>query len=224
MKISELKTKALSSLEGNWGVAVGLTFIYFMLNTVLVSVVETTVSGAFGVWSDTKTMMVTAKLSNLAISMMLIPFYVGVYWFYLDMVRGKGPKIGDAFLTYNDFYSTLKLLGASIMQFVYTFLWSLLLVIPGVIKSIAYSQMFYLLRDHPEYSINEAITESRKRMNGLKTKYFLLILSFIGWSFLAMFTMGIGFLWLVPYFTATMATFYNENIADESTNLEAEAN
>jgi len=100
------------------------------------------------------------------------------------------------------------------VQGIFVFLWSLLLLIPGIIKGLAYSQTFYLLKDHPEYTVLEAITESRKRMVGYKWKYFLLHLSFIGWGILCLISLGIGLLWLVPYYNATMAAFYNEIIAD----------
>lgn len=71
-----------------------------------------------------------------------------------------------------------------------------------------------LLKDHPEYSVFEAITESRRRMKGYKGKYFLLNLSFIGWGILCLFTLGIGFLWLAPYIYTSNATFYQNLIAD----------
>jgi uncharacterized membrane protein len=68
------------------------------------------------------------------------------------------------------------------------------------------------LKDHPEYSITEAITESKKIMQGYKWKYFLLHLSFIGWGILSLFTLGIGLLWLIPYMNTSLASFYNQRI------------
>lgn len=85
---------------------------------------------------------------------------------------------------------------------------------PGIIKAIAYSQTFYLLKDHPEMGILEAITESRKRMDALKGKYFLMVLSFIGWAKLSAITLGIGYLFLFPYFYTTLCAFYL--ISDDS--------
>ncbi|HWJ79459.1 MAG TPA: DUF975 family protein, partial [Niallia sp.] len=79
----------------------------------------------------------------------------------------------------------------------------------------AYSQTLYLLKDNPDYGIFEAITESRRRMNGYKWKYFLLNLSFIGWGILGLFTLGIGYLWLIPYIYASNAAFYKNLIADK---------
>lgn len=73
---------------------------------------------------------------------------------------------------------------------------------------------YYVLNDHPEYSLNQAITESRHMMAGHKMEYFILCLSFIGWFILSVITLGIGFLWLTPYFYTTKAAFYEE-IAEE---------
>ena len=96
----------------------------------------------------------------------------------------------------------------------YLFLWTLLFIIPGIIKSFSYAMTYFIINDHPEYSINQAITESRRMMDGHKMEYFILCLSFIGWFILSCITLGIGFLWLIPYFYTTSAAFYEE-IAEE---------
>jgi uncharacterized membrane protein len=128
------------------------------------------------------------------------------------LTRKGIPNIPEVFSIYKEVKKSLKLIDASILQVIFIFLWSLLLIIPGFIKSISYSQMFFLLRDHLEYTVLEAISESKKRMKGLKWKYFLMNLSFIGWVILCMFTVGIGLLWLIPYIGPTAAAFNNELI------------
>ena len=87
----------------------------------------------------------------------------------------------------------------------YLFLWTLLFIIPGIIKSFSYAMTYFIINDHPEYSLNQAITESRRMMDGHKMEYFILCLSFIGWFILSCITLGIGFLWLIPYFYTTSA-------------------
>ncbi len=101
----------------------------------------------------------------------------------------------------------------AIAQIVLIILWSFLFVIPGIIKGISYSQAFYLLKDHPEYTIFEALAESRRRMHGYKWRYFMLNLSFIGWGIVVSFTLGIGSLWLSPYLFTTQGVFYDKYIA-----------
>ena len=95
-----------------------------------------------------------------------------------------------------------------IVTTLYIFLWSLLFIVPGIIKSISYALTGYILADNPELSANEAITRSRDLMRGNKLRLFLLCLSFFGWIVLSVFTLGIGLLWLCPYVNATMAAFY----------------
>lgn len=215
MNISELKSKALNSLKGNWGAAIGLTIVAFFINFFLVTGVEIYLSGGYSNWADPDYTSNGASMWSALISLMLIPFSIGIYWFFLSLIRGEKPGIANAFSLYGNLSEALKMIGASLVQGFFLFFWTLLLIVPGIIKSMSYSQLFYLFRDHPEYSILEAITESRRRMDGLKMKFFLLNLSFIGWGILALFTLGIGFVWLVPYMSATLATFYQELIADK---------
>jgi uncharacterized membrane protein len=92
----------------------------------------------------------------------------------------------------------------------YLFLWTLLFIIPGIIKAFAYSQTFYILADNPSLSFNEAIEASMKMMYGYKWKYVGLAFRFFGWSLLCIFTLGIGFIWVLPWAMATQAKFYED--------------
>ena len=87
-------------------------------------------------------------------------------------------------------------------------LWTLLLVIPGFVKACAYSQTMYILAEDPSIGPMAAIKQSQEMMKGHKMEYFKLCLSFIGWSILASFTLGILFIWLLPYANTTFANFY----------------
>ncbi|MDV7767035.1 DUF975 family protein [Peribacillus sp. CSMR9] len=215
MRISELKRKALHSLGGKWGVAVSLMLLLFLINFILPLIVEVIGSGGFSQWFMQEETPVWSNIFSTLLSIALIPVTISTTWFYLKLVREGNPDIPEVFAIYKDGKTSFKLIGASILQAILIFLWSLLLIIPGIIKSIAYSQVFFLLKDHPEYTVLEAITESKKRMKGLKWKYFLMHLSFIGWGILCMFTMTIGFLWLFPYIGTTLAAFYNELIVPQ---------
>jgi uncharacterized membrane protein len=215
MKISQLKRKALLALKGNWGMAVLLSFIVFLVNLVLPTSVEIILSGGISEWLLQEQTDPGASFVGTIISFALIPFSVAVYWFYLSVVRNENPRIEEVFSIYGNGRVSLKLIGTSILQGIFVILWTLLFIIPGIIKSISYSQTFFLLKDRPELSPLQAITESKKRMKGLKGKYFLLGLSFIGWGILSICTLGIGFLWLVPYASTTLAAFYNELIATQ---------
>lgn len=97
-----------------------------------------------------------------------------------------------------------------LLNFVFVFLWSLLLFIPGIIKSYSYSMAYYIKLDHPEYTPNQAITESRRMMNGHKFRLFCLDFSFFGWMFLGVLLCGVGIFWVQPYMEASRYEFYRD--------------
>jgi Predicted integral membrane protein len=98
----------------------------------------------------------------------------------------------------------------------FIFLWLLLFIIPGVVKILAYSQTYYILKDHPDYSATEAISASRRLMKGHKWNFFVFGISFIGWAFLATIPLFIGYLWFIPYISAAVAVYY-QNLTDQLT-------
>ena len=106
---------------------------------------------------------------------------------------------------YKDFQ---RIVFTSLLMYLYTFLWMLLLIVPGIIKGISYSQTLYVLKDNPELTTNAAIERSMAMMEGYKMKYFILQLSFIGWILLVILTCGILSLWITPYMSAANANFY----------------
>lgn len=101
------------------------------------------------------------------------------------------------------FFSAILLMG------LFTFLWCLLFIIPGIIAAYSYSQTIFIMLDHPEMSAMEAIAASKKMMRGRKAELFVLELSFLGWALLSTFTFGLLNIWLEPYMQVTWANFYN---------------
>ena len=116
--------------------------------------------------------------------------------------------------TYSDLFSYFRnwkiAAKTQFLQILYIFLWSLLFFIPGIVASYSYALVPYILAEFPEISAREAIKTSKKLMDGNKARLFCLDMSFIGWSILCVFTLGIGFLWLNPYISAAKADFYRE--------------
>jgi len=212
MQLGVVKRQARESLRGKWGIAVLLTFIVFIITLIVPVIVEIIMSGGLGTWLVQEEPPLLADIFHIVFSFAIIPFSMAIYWFFLDNYRGENPTISRVFTVYKDGKMSFKLIGTSVIVGIFTFLWSILLIIPGIIKGLAYSQFFFLLKDHPEYGMLEAIKESQKRMKGYKWKLFLLYLSFIGWGILCLFTLGIGFLWLFPYISASLAAFYQEYI------------
>ncbi len=128
--------------------------------------------------------------------------------YVLFIARTPGP------VNLNPFFKGLekwwKAIRAQIWFNLWTFLWSLLFIIPGIIKAIAYSQIFFILADHPKVGVLKAMKMSKLMTNGYKGDIFLLDLSFIGWALLSLLTCGIGFLWLAPYMYQTYANVYRD--------------
>ena len=97
---------------------------------------------------------------------------------------------------------------ASLLVNVFTFLWTLLFIIPGIVKSYSYSMTYYILADNPDMAPTDAINASRKMMDGNKWRLFCLDFSFIGWYLLSILTLGILAFWIAPYNMMARAEFY----------------
>ena len=138
--------------------------------------------------------------------LLLMPLSYSYNVAFLDDKRSASEfKIEQLFDGYKDF---LRIMGTMLLTEVYIVLWTLLLIVPGVIKAISYSQTQFILKDYPELSYNEAIERSMAMMEGHKMQYFFMALSFIGWILLAIISCGILSLWVNPYISATNAHFY----------------
>ena len=135
------------------------------------------------------------------------PLMFGLYKSFLIAKRtGKETSFDTAFDGFKNFSQTL-LIG--LMSAIFVMLWALLFIIPGIIKSYAYSMAYYIAVDHPEYDWKKCLDESQKMMNGNKWKLFCLDLSFIGWIIVGALCLGIGTLWVTPYQYAARTEFYN---------------
>lgn len=207
MEIGSIKKIARESLKGKWGFAIMAVIIGFGIYNFIPMFFEVLLSRGFTNWA---TESPTISFVSFTLSFLLFPITVGVYWVFLNIIRDEKTSIEDIFKLVVDLSLYLKTVGLFVLMTIYIVLWALLLIIPGIMKAIAYSQSYFILKDHPEYSIKETMIASKKMMNGYKWKYFLLQLSFIGWGILCLFTLGIGLLWLIPYMTASMAAFYQE--------------
>lgn len=146
-----------------------------------------------------------------------LPMMYGYSIVMLSVMRGGEMNIGGLFDGFNDFG---RVVGTKLLQAIYTFLWMLLLVIPGIIKSYSYAMTDFILKDEPLLANNAAIEKSMAMMDGNKMKLFLLDLSFIGWAILCLFTFGIGFLFLQPYVQSAHAAFYEDLKAQQGGNVE----
>lgn len=135
----------------------------------------------------------------------------GYATFNMNLVDGREAKVGDLFSKMHIGKGFLM----NLLMGLYVALWTLLLVIPGIIKAYSYAMTPYILAENPMLTVNEAITKSRKLMNGNKWRLFCLQLSFIGWDLLAAITLGIADLWINPYKECANAAFYRQICAEK---------
>ncbi len=181
MTRKELKKQAKASLSGNFGTVLGT----ILLAEIILSAAS---SMTFGI----------AMLFEGVLTFGLIGIQISVLRY------GKAP-FEQLFSGFSHFVSSFL---AGLLKALYTTLWTLLFIVPGIVKSYSYAMTFYILNDNPDMDANEAITESRKMMKGHKGELFLLDLSFIGWLILCICTFGLLSFYVIPYMEMTRAAFY----------------
>lgn len=189
MNRAELKSLAKAQIKGKIGI--------LFLITLLIGLISGAATAILG--------MIPVVGSLIAAVIVTPAFALSIYRVYLLVAEGTKPEVKDAFSGFDDFWSAFKL---TFLVGLYTFLWSLLLYIPGIVKSISYSMSFYILAENKGKSARECIRESMAMTDGHKWELFVLSLSFIGWALLGAITLGIGYIWIVPYMQATFTNAY----------------
>ncbi|MCK8607458.1 DUF975 family protein [Apilactobacillus ozensis] len=154
--------------------------------------------------------------SNLIFSIVSTLLITGIMFVCIDHIRNKAeydkPFSHSVTIINNSkyFWGTIFIY---ILSYIMIYLWTLLLIIPGIIKSLSYSQALYIYRDAVDkgekISYMDAITKSRQLMDGHKWEFFVMQLSFIGWFLLVLVTFGLASLYVIPYYNLTMANFYD---------------
>ena len=180
------------ALKGKWGIAILTFFIYTLLTTTSGTL---RAHGSFLTLSSTLTLIIGGPLA------------LGAAIFSLAIARGKEGSLGQLFDGFNHFATALV---TYLLMLLYVFLWMLLLIVPGIIAALGYSMTFYILADDPQIKPQDALKKSKSMMDGHKEKLFYLCLRFLLLAILCILTLGIGFLWLVPYVHVTMAKFYDD--------------
>ena len=235
MKYSaDFRSIARDALRGKWGIAVVVGLIAVLLggagsddpgvklnidlsgaNVSFEYAGQTIISTGGGLNPEMEALIVgsTIYIALAAIAMAVVYFLlgsiveIGYSRFNLELVDRHDPSF-DALFAY---FSSWKTAAATrFLKSLYTLLWSLLLIIPGILAAYSYAMTGYILAEHPELTAGEAIDCSKQMMYGNRWRLFCLQFSFIGWDILCSFTFGIGRLWLNPYKQAATAAFYRE--------------
>lgn len=209
---SELRAQARERLEGQWGTFVLMTFLMLVIQTIL------QIPGYIGSLLEIlspENVLASLSFSNISniLSLLALPLSWGLTVSLLRNHREESVDLENLFDGFRGGRYT-RVFCALFLVHLFTFLWTLLLIIPGIMKAFSYALTPYILLDEPELTARQAITRSCEIMEGRRWKLFCLYLSFIGWGILSILTFGIGFLWLAPYMNASIAAFYEDARAE----------
>ncbi|MGI6752444.1 MAG: DUF975 family protein [Anaerovoracaceae bacterium] len=212
-----LRALGRRALMGNWGIAIGGFVLYMLLLTGPVFLINEMFGsgglsfdyGSTNQFENYRSLAMSSvadkSIANIYTLLVSGPLSLGLVIFIGSVFRREDPRISQVF---NGFERFLKAFLTYFVMSFFIFLWSLLLIIPGIIASYRYSMTFYILMDNPEIGVMEAINASKEMMQNNKWKLFSLHLSFIGWFILAMMTFGLGIIFLGPYIETSMFAFY----------------
>lgn len=203
----EIRTIARQELKGFWTMPVLATLVYCVITFAC------QIPSHLSQLTGSHTASFSAALLGMVLSVLvIIPLAYGFTLAFLHFLREDKEDTVEAmfcgFKTYG------RAIGVYLLETVLLFLWFLLLFVPGIIKSLAYSLTFFISKDHPELSAYECIQRSNDMMKGHKMQLFLMYLGFFGLAVLSVFTLFIGMLWLIPFFQVCLAEFY-ENLKEE---------
>lgn len=188
MNRAELKAAAKEQIKGKIGILFVITLIIGLISGVAGALLNLVPGGG----------LVASIIITPAFTLSLVRVYIALF-------KGEGVEIRDAFSGFDDFWAAFKVI---FLVGLFTWLWSLLFIIPGIVKAISYSMAPYILAENKGKPALECINESKAMTNGHKMDLFVLGLSFIGWGLLCAVTFGIAYIWVGPYMQATYTNAY----------------
>lgn len=231
MEAKDLRARARANLQGNWPLSIGVAAVAALLGGLIVGSsflpdISKDVTETLSAWDAISNALIIGKtIGNLTISvpgglLSLVAFllggtlHLGYAQFLLKQHDGGNPEFSDLFSQFHRFGTGF---AQRFLRNLYTFLWTLLLVIPGIVKSYSYAMTPFILAENPDMSASEAIRRSMALMDDHKIELFYLDLTFIGWRILAGVTLNLGYLVLNPYKNAAYAAFYRQLTAPRGT-------
>lgn len=224
MDASQIRLKARDSLKGNYWPAVGVAFVAAIFGALMVN------GGSYSLNIEKRATELFGDLPKIVKTYLMIAAGGAGALSLVNLILGGVIQLGYAqyllkqqdreICSIQDLFSQFDRFGQGFLQLflrnLYTFLWGLLFLIPGLIKSFAYAMTPFLMAEDPTLTANEAIKLSQEKMRGHKGELFCLGLSFFGWAVLAVLTGGIGEIFLNPYINAAYAAFYRDKISPKT--------
>ena len=224
-----LKASAKQQIKGNLGILFVCGLVIFLITlltswatTAIVNKRLTDLTSTFSYEILTMLSALVSAATQMIIQIILVAaLSIGMVMIYLNLTKGVRPQASDVFKGFHIYGKAVEL---TFFTSLFTLLWSMLFIVPGIIKSIAYSMAPYILAEHPEMTGREAINESKRITQGHKGELFVLNLSFLLWGLLCIVTLGFGAIYVGPYIQATAANAYlklrgpaaEEGITDET--------
>lgn len=216
MEASDIRARARENLAGNWWPSVGAAFVAGLFGAALAG---SNVSFNINISEE-----VVQYIPDYILRLTAILASVGSILGFVSFILGGTVQLGYSHyllkqhdkrdFQFSDLFSQFEHFGRGFAQKflrgLYTALWTLLFIIPGIVKSYSYAMTPFIMAENPDMTANEAITASRQLMDGHKIELFWLNLTFFGWSLLCVLTLGIGYLFLNPYMNAAHAAFYRD--------------
>ena len=194
MENSMIMKQGVASLKGKWGLAITGNIVVLIISMVL------GISGVF---------MIGAEFAGNILSLIITPpLVIGLCIFSLNIVRDNNPKVDDIFLPFKT--NWINAIIAYILLVFLVAVGFILLIIPGIIASLMFSQVFFIMGDDKEIGAYDALVKSMNMMKGYKWKFFKIQLRFFGLGILCVFTLFIGLIWLIPYQYVVFSLFYDD--------------
>lgn len=205
----DLKEKAKVAFRANYSSSVVAALVLTALTAVLVGtnvnvdVNNADVNVSTAIAGTTTVIALVFSLLNVFV---FNPLKVGGYSFFKKNNQEKA-ELGELISAFKSNYANSMV--TTLLTDVFTFLWTLLFIVPGIVKSYSYAMVPFLIADNPDLQPMDVIKKSKQMMDGYKWQAFVLDLSFLGWEILSMLTVGIlGLFYVNPYYYQTKAGLY----------------
>lgn len=223
MEAKNLRARARANLQDQWGLSIGVAVIACIFGAMMsgvdflpefkVSIKDIDLENLFShTWyfNNGDRYSISFGLPTILFLLHMIvggTMQLGYCAFLLKQHDGEAPEFGDLFSKFDQFGQGF---AQAFLRRLYVFLWSLLFIIPGIVKSFSYAMTPFIMADNPNLTASEAINLSKKMMDGHKLDLFWLDLTFIGWDLLCILTLNLGHIALNPYKNAAYAAFYRQ--------------
>ncbi len=208
----KIKKEAREMIKGNLWNLLKPVLIIALISGVISAITGGSTTG-INVDMSNETLSITEIQSNygmvlfsLVVGLAMLPIEFGLLVYIVKFVRKEPYDLKILFTQFSKFWPIFAL---DFLVGLFSFLWSLLFIIPGIIAAISYSMAMLIMVDG-ESDAMECIRRSKAMMKGYKWDYVIFQLSFILWHLLGIVTLGLGYIYVGPYMMVSEVLYYEE--------------